>query len=245
MTLSVLDQEQNNTPAPTAQPSGDPLAELVGEGKKFKTVEDLARGKAEADAFIARLQEEQAALRRELEARLTVEEQIARIKQAPSQPVTTPTTATSPTTSQTASLDEAAVEQLLNAKLTQREKTQRAEANKREVDAVLLKAYGGDAAKAREYVAAVEAQVGVKVADLAATSPVAAIKLLGLNERSTGLPAERSTQSTSAFGQSPQRNAAYYADLRKQMGNAKFYMDKRVQLQMHKDAQALGSAFYQ
>lgn len=244
MTLSVLDQEQTpNQPQPTT--SADPLAELVGEGKKFKTVEDLARGKAEADAFIARLQEEQAALRRELEARITVEEQIARMKQAPSQSVTTPASAPDSTTSQTASLDEAAVEQLLNAKLTAREKAQRAEANKREVDAAILKAYGNDVAKAREYVAHVESQVGVKVADLAATSPAAAIKLLGLDGRSGGLPAERSTQSTSAFSQSPQRNAAYYADLRKQMGNAKFYMDKRVQLQMHKDAQALGSAFYQ
>jgi len=40
------------------QTSKTSLEELVGEGKKFKTVEDLAKGKLEADSFIAQLEGE-------------------------------------------------------------------------------------------------------------------------------------------------------------------------------------------
>lgn len=45
------------------------LESLVGEGRKFKTVEELARGKKEADAFIQRLQGELEGLRAELKER--------------------------------------------------------------------------------------------------------------------------------------------------------------------------------
>ena len=41
----------------------DYLKELVGEGKKFKTVEDLAKGKAESDAFISSVTRENKELR--------------------------------------------------------------------------------------------------------------------------------------------------------------------------------------
>ena len=41
----------------------DPLAELVGDGKKFATVNDLARGKLEADSFIEKIKAENNELR--------------------------------------------------------------------------------------------------------------------------------------------------------------------------------------
>ena len=52
------DAFSTNTPTGDTNPS--PLAELVGDGKKFQTVEDLAKGKQESDAFIVKLQDENA-----------------------------------------------------------------------------------------------------------------------------------------------------------------------------------------
>jgi hypothetical protein len=54
--------------------------ELVGEGKKFKTVQDLAKGKVTSDDFIERLKTELSELRTELRSRNTVEELLARTK---------------------------------------------------------------------------------------------------------------------------------------------------------------------
>lgn len=56
----------------------DYLNELVGEGKKFKTVQDLAKGKAIADNFVERLKTELSELRTQLRARNTVEELLAK-----------------------------------------------------------------------------------------------------------------------------------------------------------------------
>lgn len=65
-TSSLFDEGTNtpSAPAPVDQDK-DYLSELVGEGKKFKTVQDLARGKAESDAFIEHLKDEQKRLREE------------------------------------------------------------------------------------------------------------------------------------------------------------------------------------
>lgn len=48
-----------------------PLTTLVGEGKKFKTVEDLAKGKLEADNFIEQLKKEKAELHAALQSKAT------------------------------------------------------------------------------------------------------------------------------------------------------------------------------
>ena len=57
-----------------------PTAEdLVGEGKKFKTIDDLAKGKAQADTHITNLEKELAELRQDLSARLTVEDFVSRV----------------------------------------------------------------------------------------------------------------------------------------------------------------------
>src|SRR4029450_8159059 len=68
-------------------PNKNYLEELVGEGKKFKTPEDLARGKAESDSFIERLQKELHGLRNELKSRLQLEEVVDRISSASKSPI--------------------------------------------------------------------------------------------------------------------------------------------------------------
>lgn len=53
---------------------------LVGEGKKFKDDEAIARGKWEADMYIKRLEAEKEEMRRDLEARMSVDEFIKQMK---------------------------------------------------------------------------------------------------------------------------------------------------------------------
>lgn len=73
--------------------------QLVGEGKKFKTFDDLARSKAHADKTIADREAELAQLREDLNTRLSVEEQLKQFQkattippenQAPNQPNNSP-----------------------------------------------------------------------------------------------------------------------------------------------------------
>lgn len=66
-------------------PIPDPIEEtnlyekLVGENAKFKTNEDLARAKVESDRFIERLKQENEGMRKDLTARLRLEELVTKL----------------------------------------------------------------------------------------------------------------------------------------------------------------------
>lgn len=66
---------------PQLDPNKDYLAELVGEGKKFKDPTELAKGKAYSDAHIATLEATLNNMRQELAQRKTTEDLINRINQ--------------------------------------------------------------------------------------------------------------------------------------------------------------------
>ena len=89
MTADVFKEptSSDNTPAVQAhQPSGDPAAQtpggssvldaLVGEGKKYKTAEDLAAAYGHADQHIATLTSELSEIRKDLDGRLNVVEML-------------------------------------------------------------------------------------------------------------------------------------------------------------------------
>lgn len=73
MTEDVFDTQ-------TPQTDTDPLAELVGEGKKFKDTSALAKAKVEADAFIERLKAENVEMRKEVGAVDNAERQLAELR---------------------------------------------------------------------------------------------------------------------------------------------------------------------
>jgi len=70
------------TPDTSKQMGGEAFNTLVGDGKKFKSVEDLAKSKLEADSFIERLKGEQADLRKELQEHLKEKETLNALKVA-------------------------------------------------------------------------------------------------------------------------------------------------------------------
>lgn len=87
MPESLFDQTVST---PTIDESKDFLSELVGDGKKFKDVKDLAKGKAFSDAHIVSLEQTLDRLKAELQTRKTAEELIDKINQKRINPDSTP-----------------------------------------------------------------------------------------------------------------------------------------------------------
>jgi nucleotidyltransferase/DNA polymerase involved in DNA repair len=64
----------------TTDPDKDYFAELVGDDKRYKTPQEIARSKAEGDLYIKRLERELAGLRSELSSKSSVETLLTEMK---------------------------------------------------------------------------------------------------------------------------------------------------------------------
>lgn len=235
--------------------TADPLSELVGDGKKFKTVEDLAKGKLESDNFIAKLQAENNELRTLLKTTeekviraATVEDILKRVEGV-SKPTSTPA-ASGTDGNQPVSLTREDVVNLL----AQREQEAKAKANYAMANRTLVEAYGD---KAKEVVATKAAELGISPAMLKAmaeTSPKAFLTVLGVGSAPSAPSvsrtgsAGRGNVNTAAISNSPPigevRNQSFYDKMRKEMGAIKFATNTNLQVQMHKDMERLGDAFF-
>ena len=80
-TINELLQQQ--TPAPIEVSGADALAELVGEGKKYATVEDLAKGNLNAQQHIGTLEHETASLREQSSSAKSIEDVLKAIQGTP------------------------------------------------------------------------------------------------------------------------------------------------------------------
>lgn len=154
----------------------DPVAELVGEGKKYKSVEELAKAKKFADEHIARIEQENAELR---EKQLTkVDEVLELVKKgtnaAPSNAPGTdlPNNGSSPSTV----LNEEAIKSIVTSVLVT-EKTQSVQKeNKNKTLAQLSEHYGSEelAKRAINKVAAKSPLYKEALDKLAFNDPIAA-----------------------------------------------------------------------
>lgn len=164
-----------NTPDPAS-----PLGDLVGEGKKFATVEDLAKGKAEADQFIEQLKSEMTGLREDLDKRLTSEqvlEEINRRQPAQNEGNTSPQISTED------------ISDLVKRELTGLETSKTIEGNVSTANNRMVELYGQD--KAADAVAKKASELGVNVdflRDVAAKSPTSFFELMGVDKGTQGVP---------------------------------------------------------
>lgn len=224
------------------------LSQLVGDGKKFKTVEDLAKGKMESDVFINSLQDENKSLR-DVAVELgtkhdKLESDIAYLKslsgkdgQPPAPSIKTPDTKPEP------GLTAEAVSKLID----ERDRKAREDANEASVDAVLLKQFG---AEAKNEVAKAAKALGLTPDELtkqARLNPTAFYKLVGINPSQTsgslsGLQSGSRSQGTPS-SDSAIRGSKWWEAERKRVGAYKFAIDKNLTLQMHKDMRELGDAW--
>lgn len=184
----VIDDNQDPKPAPT-----DQYSDLVGEGKKYATIEAAMASVAPAQEHISKLETENEQLRTDLEARKTVEETLNSI-------VSNKEEGDRPTPS---SLNEEAVEQIVANAMSKKEANATLITNIATVETRMVKEFGE---KASEKVAAKAEELGVSIdfmMGIAAKSPTAFLNQFGLN-KSQGTPApQESTVRTEGFQNQP------------------------------------------
>lgn len=241
-----------NVFAPTngEQAPANPLDVLVGEGKKYSSPEELAKGALAAQEHIQRLEAEAAASRERDLARL---EELAQYKN-----LRTQTPQPSPQAPQEPQKNEQRVlptdEDLVNRvrEITRQDQLEQKRAsNVNEVAARLVDHYG-DATKANQAMQQKALDLGVSIEflmDSAAQSPKAFYQTVGLNDVNRQAPAPRSAVNTEALRtQNPQGTARegtyqWYAERMKE--NPKLRNSAKFQMEMHNKAMEVGEdAFF-
>lgn len=220
----------------TEQTPPNALDALVGEGKKYQTVEDLAKAVEFGQQHIAQIEAENA------QYRANIQEQIELQRQR---------TNAEPPAKPEQRVDEVDLQTRIREALEQTDREKRVADNVNTVSKRLVEIYG-DAKKANEVVAAKAEELGVSIQflmDSAAQSPKAFYAQIGLADTQRNAPPLAGNVNPAALANmNPSRvgapgTYAYYEEMRKT--NPKIYNSPRVQLQMHKDAMEKGEAFFQ
>lgn len=225
--------------------------DLVGEGKKFKTPEDLARGKYEADAFIEILKKRQdelrsdyLRLREEAMAKAKLEELVNQLQ---SKQQTTPNSDTTAKSVEKPTYDPTELANLVSKQIKEFDLSKKQQENATLVRNKLTERFGSN------YQASVKQQIanlGITEEQfnaMAQNTPQLLFKALDLDtkpmtEQFNAPP--RSTQRGDNFSPSTQENKrtwSYYQEMKK--NNPKLYYDPKIANQMMKDYERLGQAF--
>jgi hypothetical protein len=233
------------------------LEELVGDGKKFKTVDDLARGKAESDAFINRLLEEQKQLRddfnqvrAQLNQRTKLDEFLDKVNKPDSDTSGSDNNQNSNSGgANQAAFDPSKIDEIVDKRLSDKERERQAQSNANFVKEELQKAYGADYVTKLAEVAEDLGLSRERVNQLAATEPKALLRLVGVGQAQNTPQARPDVfsppKSSGTFVprvQNTEKNYAFYEDMRKK--DPTRYWSPDVQVEIHKRAMELGEAFY-
>lgn len=230
-----VDQKDENV---TSTQTTSKVDELVGEGKKFKDVEALAAGKAEADAYIEKLTAQlkaEAEAKAELEAKVGKEdyaksilEQIKASNNTEGKAQETPAVPELPDV-------EALIKQQLELKETQTLREQ----NEAKAKTELTQRYGDGVAEALKQTMEETGMDAKAMDEMAATHPNAFLRLFSVEPIKQ--PAKPDGLNTTGFGTdgSTKRNRAYYAKLRKEQPD--LYRAPATQKQYLEDKKSLGS----
>ena len=199
--MTEIEYEVDNDDDEFGDDDIDPVSKLVGEDRKFKSVEDLAKGKLEADAFIEKLLLEKRTLEEELKKRMTVEEILAQLSKTDDTPSNQePTVDDQPTGEQSATGEqstsaeepagnkEAAVDPSMISKLVEETLRRKAEEERvqraaEKVLNTLVETFGDKEKAAEEYKKRVDSLGLSKTAqdELLRSNPDAFLKLLGVD----------------------------------------------------------------
>lgn len=226
------------------------LAELVGEGKKFKSAEDLAKGKAYSDQYIPILERrldqltaDYKALSEEYNAGPKLKELIDRLKtpQNNSGNENTPQVIEPPVPA----LAPEKVEEIVTRKLTELERGRQEESNYNQVKSKLIERFGNNFQPAfKEQVESLGLSLDF-ANDLARKSPHAFLKTFGLEQpvRQDNFQAPpRSGLRNDSFAPAVEKRTwAYYQKMRREQ--PELYRDPQTAVQMQQDAIRLGKEF--
>lgn len=214
---------------------------LVGDGRKFKDEEALARGKYESDKFVEKLQGELSGLRQELNSRLTMEELLSKLgKQNASTPIPTSVEPERlPVQGQgTPNITPEQIAALVKNTM-QEENTKTSQSQNLDYASQELKKFYGDGWQ--DKLLATGTTLGLSkdyIDNLAKTAPKALMAIVNA-QRPTSVSNDQfgAPRSTVAFAPSSQSTMDQgwqnYEKLKKD--NPKLYWSPRVQTQLHKD----------
>lgn len=223
------------------------LETLVGDGKKYSSVEALAESRIKADEYIDKLKGDLAALQAQVgsgnpSTNDALEKILSELKNSNQNTVTTTDTSSNSSNQPGPSLTEEQIVKIVERREQQRQQAQNVESCMAEV----RKVYG---TKADEFLSDLAKDIGQTVDQLkalAGSSPAAFQRIANLkNNNSQGTPgvsssvnSQAATSSTNSDGSV--RNKAYYDAKMKEVGAKKFAFDSALQKQMHQDMIRLG-----
>ena len=222
---------------------------LVGDGKKFRDIEALAKGKLEADKHISEITKTLDELRAELSKQdyaKSLLEQMSKGSETGAEQPTPVTTSSSNTenTTQSASDFEALVEKVITAK----EKRKTVSQNISVVGEEMQKQFGD---KTADYLKAKSLELNMsldRLKEIAAESPTAFFQLIGVKKMgekastSAGVTTQSTIRSENFNSFSQDRNFDFYQKMRKE--NRSMYYSSKVQNTMLQDRERLGDRFY-
>jgi hypothetical protein len=246
MTETTVDLFAGETPpgTPPPVPQGDLFADMVGEGKKFKTPQDLAKAAQEKDAFIEQLKGENAEMRREVQTKAksdAIDVALQKLNDKLEKASASPTATTAGLTRDD-----------IRAMLQEEKQQERASTNLALVQAELLKKNNNDPEAVKAFLAKRATDLGLTSQDLknmVLHTPQVAKTVLGLQQStpSSGptpnVGATKNSEAIVSLAPEGVRNKTYYNTLRKQMGT-KFW-SPAIQQQMFKDRKEQGEVFNQ
>lgn len=218
------------------------LEELVGDGKKFKTPEDLAKGKFLADQTVEVLKAKLDEMKKELNTRMSLESFKTELE-ALRQPREEAPPAVTPDANPI--LDDSKLESMLEALLSKKEAQRRAETNKEKVTRVLSEQFGEQANLVINRKAQEVGMTVPELRDLAYRSPSAFFRLVGVTEteRNPDRPLIPQSSVHPDNQSSPVHGRKYYEELKRT--NPKVYFNEKTTIQMMKDMAALGKARFE
>jgi hypothetical protein len=231
-------------------PNKDYLAELVGDGKKFKTPQDLAKGKYEADNYVSlltkkldQLRDDYTKLDTDYKARAKLEELMD--KHFNSQQQSSSETNLTANDRDKPGIDPKQIEELVDTRIKQTKQFEREQANLSKVKDKLVERFGSNYQTIlNERIESLELSAE-DVNALAKKSPTALFKALELEaptqDSFQAPPRSQKRSDTFSPKGGPKRTWSYYQDLKK--ANPQLYNDPKITIQMEKDYLALGDSF--
>jgi len=246
--MNILDN--TNQPDPVQiDPNKNYLEELVGEGRKFKSPEELARGKAESDLYIEHMKGRMDELRQDYtklhdeynagpKLKETLDQYMQELKQ--SQGAITP----SGQEDKSPVLDETKLAEMIKQHITANKQLDTEESNARTVESKLQTTYGPNY---KQLVSQQISSIGMTADffnDMARKYPDALMRTLGIEGQRQGENFQApptSTRGNDPFAGPTKRTNAFYQKMRQ--ADPVRYRDPKTQDQMFKDYQSLGTEF--
>lgn len=246
MDIFVPDNSSFN---PTLEDGKNYLEELVGEDKKFKLPEELAKGKYVSDQFIEWQKSKIAKLEQELNTRTSFDVLKTELEEIKHRSANPPVHESPPAPTDPNKVDASDLKAAVDKLFAEREQATRAESNLERVGRVMADNFGPEAKSVLQSKAQ---ELGMSLADLqqiAVRSPDALFRIVGANPSASRMTSTPSLPNSTVRLDTPgtvngaSRGASYYQKLRAQ--DPKRYASSEVEKEMMINLQRLGrDTFY-